>query len=121
VSEAPILFLDELQRAPRRRRMQLFRRKGCFAIATHQDHTPELAAAGLAVYTTRLEGLEAEEVIRLIARRIEWARRGPGPVPVVGPAAVQTLIRRHGSDLRAIECDLYHVFQQMKSTSNVEL
>jgi hypothetical protein len=121
IQEGPVLFLDEVQRLRPRERARLFRCSTRLAIGSHEDHAREIASAGMKVDTVRLQGLGPEDLAVLVARRIEWARRGPGPVPVVARESLRVLLARHGSDLRGIEDELYEVFQRLEGTGRVEV
>ena len=121
IADAPLLFLDETQRLPRSVHARLFHRCASFAIGTHKDHSSELRRAGLAFESVRLNGLTAERLQAIIDRRIEWARRGPGPVPRVPPGATCALIARFGDDVRSIEMHLYEVFQSMTEVKDVRV
>jgi hypothetical protein len=109
----PVLFLDETQRLPWRTRRRLFGSDVALALGTHRDHSRELVRAGRRVETVRLTGFTTSTLRRIIERRIEWARRGPGPVPSLGPGSVARLHDRFDGDLRAIEGHLYDVFQTL--------
>jgi hypothetical protein len=113
IPHAPVLFLDETQRLPWLTRRRLFRRDVALALGTHRDHSRELARAGRRVETVRLTGFTTATLRRIIERRIEWARRGPGPVPSLGPGSAVRLHHRFDGDLRAIEGHLYDVFQTL--------
>ncbi len=116
------LFLDEAQRVGRRRLARLFRRDSSFVIGSHRDHTGALVAAGLEVVTVHpANELDPAKLSRILERRIAWARRGPGPVPTVSAPDVLALLRQHGSDIRAIERRLYHVFQKAERIEDVAL
>ncbi len=121
IPNAPLVFVDELQRIPRWRRAQLFRRRASFALSSHRDHTRELLRAGVAVRTVRVGGLDASRLQAVTTRRIEVARRAPGPLPRLGPEAASALVARFGDDLRAIEGHLYEVFQDLKEVGDVPL
>ncbi len=121
IVEAPLLFLDETQRLPRRVRAQLFRCAASFVIGTHADHSSEFRKAGLRYETVRIQGLSVEHLQAIIDRRIEWARRGPGPVPRVAPAATRALLRRFGDDVRSIEIYLYDIFQSLTEVKDVQV
>ncbi len=112
IPDAPILFLDETQRLPARLRRQVFARKVSYAIGTHEDHSAELRRAGIDTVSIRIEGLTPERLGQIVERRIEWARRGPGPLPSVSPGMLAQLIADHGDDLAAILAHLYDEFQR---------
>lgn len=121
VPDSRVVFVDELQRLPRRGRMRLFRRRGTsFVIGSHRDHTAELRLAGVEL----LRGVELapsspERLHALLDRRVELARRGPGPVPRITAAAARRLLARHGGDVRAIIDHLYDVFQTLEAPRHV--
>lgn len=117
----PLLLLDEAQRLPSRRQARLFDSARSFVLSTHADHGAGLARAGLSHATLWLESLTPARLQSIVARRIEWARRAAGPVPVVGPVACATLVARHGADVRAALGELYGVFQQLSEVGDVRL
>ncbi len=108
------LLIDEIQRLPRRRRRRVFRRPVSLAIGTHQDVSSELVRAGFEVNSVKpSEQLDSRRLHQILNRRIEWARRGPGPLPQVGLQTIQEMIDRFGDDLRAVELYLYDRFQNL--------
>ncbi len=114
------LFLDELQRVPRRLRRALFARGTGLAIASHADHAREARRAGLEVVTVHPGRLLTPERLRAaMLRRLEWARRGPGPIPGLRLETARALIARHGDDVRACEGELYEVFQLLGDIRDV--
>jgi hypothetical protein len=114
------LLIDEIQRLPRRRRRRVYRRPVSLALGTHQDLGAELVRAGFEVETIRpAEMLDARRLCQILNRRVEWARRGPGPLPQVRLHTAQTVIDRFGDDLRAIELCLYDLFQNLAGIRDV--
>lgn len=114
IPHAPVLFLDEAQRLPPGQRMRVFSRIASFVIGTHEDHSIELARAGVEVASIRLRGLASGRLAEIIQRRIEWARRGPGPVPSLSASEITWLIEQYGDDLSAILGRLYEEFQTLE-------
>jgi hypothetical protein len=116
------LLLDEAQRLPAWRRRLVFRRRVSFAIGSHVDHLDELRAEGLEVRTVRpAEATDVDRLDAIVRRRVEWARRGPGPVPRVPRRALARLIEAAGADLRSIEHVLYEAIQHAREVGDVEL
>ncbi len=113
VAPAPLAFVDEAQLLPRRALRALLRGSGALALTTHVDLEPDLRAAGYEVETVRLAGLAPARLEAMLVRRIEWARRGPGPTPTLAPGACARLVARFGDDVRAIEDHLYEVVQAL--------
>ena len=116
------LFLDDVQLLSPRQRRRLFRRPVSFAVVTHVDLSVELERLGLrvtSVWPARL--LDAEALERVFNRRVEAARRGPGPVPWVSRDTVKKLIQEHGEDVRAMELVLYEGIQRMREVGHVEV
>lgn len=114
IPQAALLFLDETQRLPARLRRQVFSRPASFVIGSHMNHARELTRAGLEQVTILLQGLTNERLAEIIQRRIEWARRGPGPLPEVSEATMTQLIDQYGDDLSAILARLYEDFQALE-------
>ena len=112
IPRADVVFIDEVQRLAPARRERLFRRKASFALASHAVHTTELRGAGLDVEVFRVGGLTPERLQRYVERRIEWARRAPGPLPEVPRPLLVRLRAHYGDDLRAIEDALYDWVQR---------
>ncbi len=121
IVSAPLLFLDETQRLTILLRSRLFRRNASFVIGTHVDHSWEMRVASMPHETVRLHGLTAERLQAVVERRIESARRGPGPLPRVTASGTRKLVETYGHDVRAIEARLYDVFQALTEVRDVDL
>ncbi len=121
VPSAPLLFLDETQRFSGRARRQLFRRPASFVVGTHEDHRAEFEWAGLEHRTLELRGLSPQRLSAIVACRIEAARRGPGPVPVLEAGSVRFLTDHFGDDVRGVENYLYEIFQGLETPGSVRL
>ena len=121
VPRAAVVFVDEMQFLPERQRRRLLGQSASFVIGTHDSFTHEYARAGLDFESVPIGGVDEALVEQMLARRIEWARRGPGPVPTIKDAAVAALIELHGDDLRAIEHHLYEVFQDLEEICDVQV
>jgi hypothetical protein len=120
IPHAHPLFVDEIQRVPRRRRRRLFRRPVSLVIGTHEDFCSELAAAGFEVETIGVgSALDAGRLCGILNLRIEAARRGPGPLPRVTEPTAQVMIDRFGDDLRAIQGAMYDLFQTLPGVQDV--
>ncbi len=114
------LFVDEIQRFSLRRRRRLFRRPVSLVLGTHEDVRAELAAAGFDVETVMAAAsLDAATLCRIANRRIESARRAPGPVPQLGPTTARAMIRRFDDDVRSIHSCLYDLFQNLQGIEDV--
>ncbi len=121
IPTAPLLFLDETQRLPASLRKEIFSRQDSFVVATHKDHWREFAKAGLRYESVNIGGLSISRLKLIIERRIEWARRGPGPVPTVSLPEMAKLIKIYGDNLEAIFARLYDEFQALKEVNDVKL
>jgi len=109
------VFIDELQRLPRRLRRTLMAGGSPLVLGTHRDFHRDLVRAGYEVQTVRpAQLLDTARLERIVRRRIEHARRSAGPVPTVRPETIANLLRRYGSDVRAIEDEMYERFQQLQ-------
>lgn len=106
------LLLDEAQRLPRGQRRRLFNEIDQLALSSHENLERDLSAAGWEVRTVHVGGFETSQLDVILTRRLEWARRGPGPLPQIRTQTRDTLTRHHGDDLRAILDDLYERFQK---------
>lgn len=107
-----VLLLDEADHAWSLARWAAARKARRVVAATHRP----LRWPGWRVHTRPVAGPDPATAI---ARRIEAARRGPGPVPRV--VSVQGLVRRHGHDMRAMMADLYDRFQHLEEIADVEV
>jgi hypothetical protein len=87
-------------------------------LGTHDDLSP---AAGRPLRTVRADVMDTARLRAIVNRRLEWARRGPGPVPAVPDAVLTLLVARHGTDVRAIEGVLYDAVQRLEEPGNVEV
>lgn len=108
------LFVDDAQMADRRLLVRILRHP-VVAVASQKDLSGLFLKAGTRVLTLPVsEGSGLTSLGMIVERRLEWARRGPGALPRVGETVLRELIRRHGTNLRAIQGDLYHRYQQLQ-------
>ncbi len=121
IPRAPVLFIDETQRLSPWRRRRLFRQAEILVMGTHEDHSRELRRAGIRYHCFRVGGLSSERLSAIIRQRIEAARRGPGPVPTLGGSSGQALLACYKDDLRAIEHDLYELFQKIDGVGEITI
>lgn len=123
IPEAPLLIVDELQHLSRFKRRRLFARRALsLVVGTHEDVTEELREAGFDVRTHRPAcELTVERIEEIFRRRIEWARRAPGPVPMVPRHTVERLMGIAGDDIRAMEGMLYDAVQRAEEVGYVEV
>lgn len=102
------LLVDDAQELPARSRRVACRR-GVLVLATRTDLTRRLRRLDGELRTLRVEDLVTPtRMVRMIARRMEWARRGPGAVPAFSRATLARLWARHGPDVRRTYEELYH-------------
>ncbi|NQU22809.1 MAG: hypothetical protein HQ567_16140 [Candidatus Nealsonbacteria bacterium] len=114
------LFVDEIQRFSPWRRRRLFRRPVSLALGTHEDLQAELAASGFDVETVWAGAmLDADRLCQMAARRIESARRAPGPLPQLSFVTARAMIDRFDDNLRGIHACLYDWFQNLRGIEDV--
>lgn len=114
------LFIDEVQRVRPAERRRIYRRDVPLVFGTHRNFTKELKRYGRDVVTVTPSGnLSVGQLLEILNRRIQWARRGADRIPRVTTATAQTMIGRHGADIRAIEAAMYNIFQQLESVRDV--
>ncbi len=107
----PVL-VDEAQRLPRKEIRQLFSSGVPLILATHGDLRKRLQRYGYSVKTITIGEANTTEHIRTVLnRRIEASRLGPGPIPKIDRDEASRLHHAHGTDIRSIERELYHQFQ----------
>lgn len=117
---APVVLLDEAEQLWRRPFWRLLQ-CGALALSTHRDLSLPLRALGFSVETVSVGGITKAQLAALLARRIAWARRGPGPVPCVPPETLDRLVERFGDDVRSMERALYASVQRMREVGDVEV
>ena len=111
-------LLDEAQRLTPRDLRRLADLPLAIALGTHHDLSH---AAGRRLRTVRVDAVDRDTLRAIVERRIEWARRGPGALPVVTDDALDALLSRHGSDVRAMEGTLYEAVQKMEAVGHVQV
>ena len=119
-AEAPgtLLLVDEAQRLSRASLVRLFDHIGALVLGTHHDLA---ARSGRPLRTVVLAPPSIDTLAAIVGRRVEAARRGPGPVPRLGRDALAALAGRYGDDLRAMEGHLYDVFQLLREPCDVQV
>jgi hypothetical protein len=113
-----VFLLDEAQWLGPRLLRRLVDSGLSIAFGTHDDLTP---AARRPLRTVRVDVVDKSHLKEIVARRIEWARRAPGPVPVVRDEVLETLMARHGRNVRAMIGCLYEAVQRMEEPGHVEV
>lgn len=119
--EGPVtepFLLDEADRVRPGLLRRLLETAPTLAIGAHEDLS---GLSSRPLRTIRVGGLTAAKLRAVVDRRIEWARRGPGPVPRVSDASLARLIDRHGDHLRGIENHLYDRLQTMEGPDDVQV
>lgn len=105
VDDAQVLSRGDLARALRRRRRVALATQGCRARGLRRLGFETLTLAVPAM-------VDPGHLEAVVGRRLDAARRGAGPVPRPDRAHLESLLHRHGPDLRAILADLYRWVQQ---------
>ncbi len=112
-SQGRVLFVDDAHMASPSL-LGGFLRFQRLAVATQRDLTVSFRQAGIETRTVRLaDELGLPRLERMVERRLEWARRGPGPLPAVEEGTLSSLLALHGPDLKAIQSDLYDRYQKL--------
>ena len=110
-SEDSVLLLDEADALSSRALRRVVRPWARVIAATHVDLSRRL---GRPTDTIALPPLDLESFRTYLARRMEWARLGPGPIPRFADAFVVELWRQYGGNLRLLEHALYETFQSLR-------
>jgi len=106
------LIIDEAQRLPRRIRRDIFSSGLPLVLATHRNLSMALRRYGYEVCTVQLgRSTSAPHVQTLMNTRLEYCRKSFGPLPQLSLEDACWLIRRFGSDIRAMENHLYDQVQ----------
>jgi len=114
------LFIDEAQRLTLFQRLQTFRSNRRLILGTHTDFEKKLCRADRPVMTIAADQFtNASRVHNLLNARIEFARRGPGPIPSITLKTAANLFTQFGSDIRGMEHSMYHAFQQLRDVQDV--
>lgn len=110
---ASLLLIDEAQRLPRGVRKTIFATGVPLILATHRDLSRPLRRHGYDVVTERIGlVLTPSKLATMLNRRIRASARVPRQtVPIIDEAITSELIRRFGTDIRAIESYLYQTVQ----------
>ncbi len=114
------LFIDDAYLLDDSARRRTWRRGVCVVLAARHDLGLELRKRGFEVRTVLVaEQLTTPGLRRLLDARVEWARRGPRPVPGFTDETLETLRRRFGTDVRTMERHLYDVVQALHRPRDV--
>ncbi len=107
-------LIDSFDKLPRRLRKSAYSTSTSLGITTHIDLAREIRRAGYQVTTRVVRTVDAGKLSAIFQRRIEFVRRGPGPVPRLDASRIAGLIETHGSDVRAMETELYGLFESWR-------
>lgn len=107
------LLIDEAQRMPAAVVRAVLRSQVPLVLATHRNLTRTLHRFGYRVNTEWIgQTLSPGLLCEILNRRLTASRRDPRqPVPQIMPSQCEALIRRFGTNIRAIEQYLYDVVQ----------
>ena len=113
IPDSSLLLIDEAQRLPRAIRRQVFQSGRALVLATHSDLSRPLRMYGYDVHSERIGlKLSPERLAEILNRRIRASRRDDElPTPSVTTSTAEKLIRRFGTNVRAIEGYLYDIVQ----------
>ncbi len=113
------LLIDEAQRWPALALWLLSWRRGTTVLATHDDLRDRWHRR---LETVQLVFVDDESLEQIIEGRLRWARRTPtAPVPRLAVGALRALRARHGACIRAIEDELYRLYQRHDGGGDVEV
>lgn len=122
VPDGEPVLIDEAQRLTFWQRKSLFRDRRPLVLGTHRDFQAELQKAGRVVTTIAACGHTSLQRLRQIVNdRIEFARRGPGPIPSVSDHALKKLLQTREGDIRSMLQVLYDRFQTMETVSELQI
>jgi hypothetical protein len=116
-------FLDEAQRLAQSSWSRLVShdcRPQRLVFSSHQDLTAVLAGFGIECQTLLIDPLDPDWIGTVLNRRIERYTQICSSIRLSGEAIAE-LMRLHGSDIRAMEETLYHVFQSLQERTEITL
>lgn len=116
-------LLDEAQRLSPWQRGQLLRAAAGglrIVLGSHADYTRHFARHRLHLYTVRIaDAASPAHLAAILARRLDCFAFDHPPRVGFTPDAVEYLHRTYGTDLRAVENALYHVFQRLAAPGDL--
>ena len=122
VPDGQPVFVDEAQRLTARQRRHLFREDRALVLGTHQDFQLELEQAGRKVTTiAACSQTSISRLKQIVTDRIEFARRGLGPVPTVHGMTLKRLLQSQAGDIRSMLQILYDAVQKMNQPGEVDV
>lgn len=111
-----MLFVDSIENLTWFKRLRVYRRFSKLAFTTHRDLSLEMTLMGLAVKTIVISQTDTQQLMNLFNRRVEYARRGEGSVPLVTEVQVVELQKKYGDDIRAMESALYTEYNLLNNS-----
>ncbi len=116
-----VRFVDSVENLSKKSRFDLYNKTSSIAFTTHTDLSGELTDAGFNVITQNI-CMDDESILnQIFSRRIKYAQRNAGHVPVVNQLAIKKLKTLYGDDIRSMEAHLYELFQSLKRIENVKV
>ncbi len=116
-----ILFVDSIENISKRQRLRLYKNTDSIAITSHVDLSRELASAGFRVFNNKVSATDNNILLEIFNRRIAYARRNAGDIPVLDMQIIDQLKQLYGDDVRKMEADLYERFQIMQGVESVKM
>ena len=107
------LLVDEAQRLSLWQLRRVLKLGGQLVFGTHVDLSRAIKRAGLEVVTLNVaRNSSVEHLLEILHRRMDASQLGHESTPRISPAMAIRLREKHGSNVRAIEQELYEQFQQ---------
>lgn len=108
-------LIDEAQRLTRVGLRRLLSGRFAVVVGSHADLTRHARVP----VETRVVSTEPSQLAAIFRRRVEWARRAPGPVPGISLDTLACVRREFGDDVRGMEAKLYDAFQHLDGIRDV--
>ena len=120
IPDVPILFLDECQRLLPWQFPYVFRKDRTVVLGSHRNHKYELALLGWTTKVVSVAQKDPQKIQKILQIKIEQVRRKSGLIPSIKLELVFYLQQKYGSKIRAMESELYDIFQSAKSIEHLQ-
>ena len=119
IPDVPVLLLDECQRLLPWQFPFVFRKDRTVVLCSHRNHSFALSLLGWKTKIIRISQDNSLKVHQILQHKIELSRRTSREIPQISIQHVEYFRRKYGSIIRSMEHELYEIFQNATSITDV--
>lgn len=106
-----LVFVDSIHHLSFLDRLKLYKLNSKLVVTTHTSRVVEYALAGVSYSSYKFKGISKDQILTIVRRRMELAQKNRAKLKI-DEIEIDSLLRQHNDDFRAILKSLYMKFGQ---------